>query len=98
MMLSAIVAGLARLFRASTSAAAESKRVRPQLERLETRDAPAIAVWTWYTPRYGDRVDALIKQMAPGTRDPVVFFRNLNGWLATSIAPRVPVFTNVNVY
>lgn len=60
-----------------------------QVERLETRDVPALAPWTGYVPHFGDRVDALIRQLAPYTHSATEFFTDLAGWLATSIAPHV---------
>ena len=83
------------------SAAPKPAAPRPRrlaFERLETREVPAgVAVWTHYTPRVGDRVDALIRHIAPVTRDGITFFKYLNGWISTTIAPRVPTTTNVNV-
>ncbi len=71
------------------SRTADAKRVRPQVEALEAREVPALASWTGYVPHAGDRVDALIGQLLPGTRSGVEFFQDLTGWLATSIAPQV---------
>jgi hypothetical protein len=49
-------------------------------------------------PQRGDRVDALIGQVLPGTHSEVEFFRDLTGWLATSIAPQTPVPADANTY
>lgn len=82
---------------------APTARKKPQrstlrVERLETRDVPSVAPWTSYSPRFGDRVDALIGQLAPKTRDASTFYRNLNGWLSASISPRVPQWVGPNTY
>lgn len=63
-------------------------RRRLQIETLEARDVPSLAPWTSYAPAHGDKVDALIRQIAPHTGSPSEFFEDLTGWLATSVAPQ----------
>lgn len=86
------------LRRRSPAARKAPRRSSLRVERLETREIPSVAPWTSYTPRFGDRVDALIGQLAPGTRDASTFYRNLTGWLSASIAPRVPQWAGPNTY
>jgi hypothetical protein len=64
-------------------------RARLGVESLEKRALPSLAPWSPYLPQVGDKVDALIRQLLPGTRSGGEFFEDLSGWLSTSIAPRV---------
>src|SRR4051812_32499074 len=63
-----------------------SMRQRPQLERLEAREVPAISTpWVDFQGYNGDLMDRLIKQVLPHTKSGLQFFANLSGWLYGSL-------------